>query len=885
MKEQQLHLITLSGLLHDIGKLLERGEIFQEVRSDGEYLRFCKDDKNTRRPTHLHAAHTAKFCEWVTDRFRCLNSLDNREWITWCAAHHRDDELDKEASIIRISDRLSSSERDEGDYYAKDIHRRTLLEPVLERVSLPGYPDSKATSYRYPLEKLTSEKESFFPCKGTDIKIRGRLLDLEAMPDAAGPISDRSAWKHLVAQDSRIIIEGYKALGEELIADIDALSKKCPEISLPDLVQSLLALLERFSVNVPSATNLRHPDISLFDHLRSTAAIAQALHMQCAYEGHFPVDMSAKDTTPRWLLVCGDFSGIQKFIYNLTNKGAAKGLRGRSFFVSHFCRLCADYILRELGLSKAALLYNSGGKFYLLIPRFKEDRLYALRRKINAWLIDEFDGEVFLGLGCAEITAKMFVQGNMHEAWKTCNNNLERDRVAKFSDLLDNRFFEPNDGYNPVSSCKVCGTRRVSKENERCGNCKMLETIGSLLNNTEIILTVWGDDVEKAKTQLKLDDERCLPFKGIGAHCILLSNEQMDGVTGLGLIDAECIFLNRFADKNLAELPLPQFAFSFMYLAKWEKQRCVDERGNPWDFSMFAEASKGVKRLGILRMDVDSLGKVFIEGLQFLERENNGWGKIITKNGKTKRRSMASISRMVTLSRQLNHFFASYLPKLLEEENFSQCQIIYSGGDDVFVIGSWNQLPALAEKLRSEFKSFCCENSVFSISGGLTLQHGKYPIYKGAQMAGKAEKSAKEVRKKWNKCKTEHEKDGFCFLGVPMLWEDFKIAKEIKMELETDFKKNKGLLGFLSRISADNLVCMERIRKEKEITVSKAWAQLIYASWRWRTAYYLRRRYGTKEEDKTTKWSGMLFDNDNAALPVISWLALPLRWTELFNRE
>ena len=66
-------------------------------------------------------------------------------------------------------------------------------------------------------------------------------------------------------------------------------------------------------------------------------------------------------------------------------------------------------------------------------------------------------------------------------------------------------------------------------------------------------------------------------------------------------------------------------------------------------------------------MDVDNLGMVFIKGLFFPKRktilingkEKAGWGDVIKESsGKIERRSMASISRMVTLSRQLNHFFA-----------------------------------------------------------------------------------------------------------------------------------------------------------------------------------------------------------------------------------
>ena len=148
MTDEKLHLIVLGGLLHDIGKLLERGEIFKEARQDEHYLSLCPENTKGRYPTHLHVTHTAVFCDWLKNQFDCLASAPYKDWTIWCAAHHRDDETGAEASVIRIADRLSSSERDEGAYYQKNIHRRTFLEPVIERVWLEGFPECTATARR-----------------------------------------------------------------------------------------------------------------------------------------------------------------------------------------------------------------------------------------------------------------------------------------------------------------------------------------------------------------------------------------------------------------------------------------------------------------------------------------------------------------------------------------------------------------------------------------------------------------------------------------------------------------------------------------------------------------------------------------------------------------
>ena len=135
-------------------------------------------------------------------------------------------------------------------------------------------------------------------------------------------------------------------------------------------------------------------------------------------------------------------------------------------------------------------------------------------------------------------------------------------------------------------------------------------------------------------------------------------------------------------------------------------------------------------------------------------------------DGSIRRKDMASISRVATLSRQLNLFFSGYLGELLKE--YERCQIVYAGGDDLFVIGSWDQLPDLAQKIREAFGVFCCGNPDLTLSGGIALTGGKYPISRGADHAGAAEESAKRYRS---------EKDSFCFFGEPLSWSDFIRAK------------------------------------------------------------------------------------------------------------
>jgi len=356
----------------------------------------------------LHAAYTFAFCDWIEDRFACLSTSNTPEWKEWCALHHRDDESGLEYAVIRQADRLSSSEREEGHYYTSDIHRRTLLEPVLEKVSLQRNGDCLATFHRYDLLPLSMDNRAFFAKPAQE-------LGLPVMDRAEDSVAETSHWSHLLAE--KPLTDAYSRLCHGLLSDIETLAVAQPGLGLADLVVTLMTLLERYTTNVPSATNVRHPDIALFDHLRTTATIAQSLYLQQLAQDRPERGIEDK-VAYKWRLVCGDFSGIQKFIYNLTNKGAAKGLRGRSFYVQYFCRVCSDYMMRRLGVTRAALLYNSGGKFFLMLPAKLQHQLYDIRREINRWLLDTFDGTVFLGLGCVPINGEMFAAGAMSAAWK-----------------------------------------------------------------------------------------------------------------------------------------------------------------------------------------------------------------------------------------------------------------------------------------------------------------------------------------------------------------------------------------------------------------------------------------------------------------------------------
>ena len=158
-------------------------------------------------------------------------------------------------------------------------------------------------------------------------------------------------------------------------------------------------------------------------------------------------------------------------------------------------------------------------------------------------------------------------------------------------------------------------------------------------------------------------------------------------------------------------------------------------------FSQLAESSRGANRIGVLRMDVDNLGRIFTQGFK---------------------KETRSLSRLASLSRQLNLFFKYYINSICKGELGANLKcldlsekstqrnmgrnisIVYSGGDDLFLVGAWDEVTEIAFDIEKSFTFYTGENPHLSISGGLIVQNANFPLYLLANLTGKAEKLAKQ---------------------------------------------------------------------------------------------------------------------------------------------
>lgn len=86
-----------------------------------------------------------------------------------------------------------------------------------------------------------------------------------------------------------------------------------------------------------------------------------------------------------FLLVEGDIRGIQRYIYDVSSKGALRGFRARSFHLELLLEETADDLLQELRLPATQMLFSGGGHFHLLLPDTPSirERLSSLRNSMS----------------------------------------------------------------------------------------------------------------------------------------------------------------------------------------------------------------------------------------------------------------------------------------------------------------------------------------------------------------------------------------------------------------------------------------------------------------------------------------------------------------------
>ena len=253
----------------------------------------------------------------------------------------------------------------------------------------------------------------------------------------------------------------------------------------------------------------------------------------------------------------------------------------------------------------------------------------------------------------------------------------------------------------------------------------------------------------------------------------------------------------------------------------------------------------GSTNLGILRMDVDGLGKRFITGFD-------------------------SIIQYKAFSKRLVDFFEVETKKIQQEATFKPyLNIIYAGGDDLFVVGRWDKVIDFAERIRQETeKRF--GNEGINISGGIAIVQPKFPIAKAAELAGDAENAAKQFN--------NGEKNAFHMLGKTISWDkEFDYVKNFKQQFITLIRNYDLSKGILHKLMLYSSIADRNMLRRKE-------GKAEDFSYIWHISYYLTRFMKRYESNRTVcDFCRSLRDKeiDYRNGRKLELIALAARWAEL----
>lgn len=702
MKED-LNPILIASLLHDVGKFSQR--VGNETR-------------------WRHEAFTENFLKAFSERLG-----DQAGEIIELAARHHSLVSDRSSLIVKIADLLSSAERysEERDRIAPD---RAAMLSICSRVTLLDTPYREAF---LPLRKLSLRREDLFPVEA-----------------------------------DRIAPDEYRGVWDEFADEVRGIEGRLP-------YGTWLSLLRVYTRAIPSATPWERegqhrtvPDISLYDHAKTTGAIAAAL---AAFdEEELPtstlselsavlrqfsrpdfdrlLSQSEPANRPLFLMLRGDIGGIQGWLYRITRPEAetyrrvAKRLRGRSFYIQILTMAVAEWVRRRAGMPPSGLLFCGGGGFDLLLPL--TDRLRGAlpqwERELQRYMYEEHMGELGVELAYVELSAADFY--NFSSVYRRISAEMDRRKLRRSAAIAsDPDFWEP---FPLQFICPCCRITPVNAPDEQCRSCRQQEVFGERLPRSEYLLIAH----EEARGTLE-GIEAKVDFDGLGISIAIAASEECESAVRSWDGTGELTLLKRNdPDRFLAPMgwsvgenrPVCDLWLSSSLLPIAKRRWLAPGRsageevneGETLDFGEIAALSVGAEMIGVLRMDVDRLGAIFAMGID-----------------------PPSISRSATLSDAMDLFFNGWLPQIclratrmwrdeLPEDDprrdlvENAFYVVYSGGDDLMIIGPWNGVMTLAGEIREDFTLYCGDNPNLTISAGIAVVKPNLPIQLSANMAGEA---------------------------------------------------------------------------------------------------------------------------------------------------
>ncbi|MCE1166332.1 MAG: type III-A CRISPR-associated protein Cas10/Csm1, partial [Bacteroidetes bacterium] len=649
---KEAKIVVLAGLFHDIGKFYQR----------------CIDTREK------HQDFGAKYLNDLKDYFLPVFDNEEAEFEKFKSSvkNHHTKTGEYLTGLIRTGDYLSASQRvdKENDEEFKDQWNHKFLSSVFSKIQITS---GKTTPLKYfKHEHLTNRNyDALIP-----------VFDNENEAKTTGYKYTESNWKKF-NDDLVSVLSSFGGSG-----DFDT------------LVNLILVLFEKYMWCIPDFTGSSETDISLFNHLKDTAAFAHAINLS----------RLNNPENSKLNVICGDIPGIQNYIFDITKSKAAKMLRGRSIFIQVLSRIFACKFLEAFSLSECSLIMLAGGKFYILAPSVDnfESVFTKTKDEIENYLAVNFNYELKFNAAYEEFSHQELLSGGISfgSVIESVNANLNNAKNKLFENVLftdpgnfvlQDDFIHDDEDSNNVK-CFLTEKPIIAKQSAKFGDRQEDGSeIKYNVNRQALCEYKLGEKIIKNNTVVDYKDYEIIPdlikefrdYNGSKNAPKVLINPDIDE-----LLDSD--------KKNKLELLRnTRFIEVANYVSK-------NKAGETMDFEEMSENNVGAQYLCLIKGDIDNLGLVMAYGLDRDESSYNG------------------ISRMTTMSNHLKYFFSFFLNGLLEDlsekkgRKESKIYTVFAGGDDLMLVTTQSYALELVKTFNDKFASFTCDNKEIHMTYSVT---------------------------------------------------------------------------------------------------------------------------------------------------------------------
>jgi CRISPR-associated protein Csm1 len=507
-------------------------------------------------------------------------------------------------------------------------------------------------------------------------------------------------------------------------------------------LEELLAVLERYLLSTPAPKVFPHE--CLYDRCRVRAAFTVCLATQ--YRDESKIDSG------RFRLVGLSLGHIQRFLLHTPvaadmppgespEKGMAKQLRAKSFYVGLLSWLSGQRILDDLGLPSVCRLFDAGGRTILLVPDTEQTvkRLDDVIARIECWFRNELAGTIRCDIAVSpSIEQERLSQSQFQKTFREFDLRLINARHRQpFPELVQDSVWQLDGWVDEQETLPADSSRfqqRIRRLGDRLVKCHYLtiENSEEEPDSESDLLTLLGYSISFSEQAPQFGRTFALSYheSDPATRPVYLWPQYVPKATPERIAILNRLGLGQGEDSETLRSDIGEL-LTFVELASLS----TDDDGIPVTHGM----------LGAVKADVDHLGTLLSYGL-----------------GQT-----ATLPRLSTLARSLNLFFKGFLNHQLSHR-FPCVYTVFSGGDDLFLIGPWYDLVRFLLEFRNWFQRATAQNPNVTFSAGLIFADPKVPVRSLGYRADEAIDHAKEAGR-----------NRICVGSTVVTWDQYEQAIEL----------------------------------------------------------------------------------------------------------